>query len=168
MARTNKDRKFYIAVDGPSSNVPLACPNDMDRTAFEAIANWRQVGSVGSIGESGMSTNIVSYDTLDTDVTQKAKGISDAGSPTVEVARVPTDGGQIAMRAAAATNFNYAFRVEDSDAPSVGYTNSVYYNRGMVSGPTRPGGRAEDFILEVYTLALNQREVVVDPEAIGS
>lgn len=168
MALTNKDRKFYIAVDGAESNVPLACPNDMDRTAFEAITHWRQVGSVGSIGESGMSTNIVSYDTLDTDVTQKAKGISDAGSPTVEVARVPTDGGQIAMRAAAATNFNYAFRVEDADAPSAGYTNSVYYNRGMVAGPTRPGGRNEDFILEVFTLALNQREVVVDPELIGS
>src|SRR5690606_27926337 len=93
------------------------------------------------------------------------KGISNAGDPPIEVARNPTDLGQIALRAAAATKFNYAFKIEDNDAPSSSYTNSIYYNRGVVTGPTRPNGRNEDFILEVFTLGLNQREIVVDPAA---
>jgi len=156
MARTNKDRKAYICT-APQ-------PNVLDQAAFEALA-WVEIGNVGAIGESGTQTNVVSYDELATDVTQKGKGISNAGDPTIECARNPTDPGQVALRAAAKTNFNYAFKFEDKDAPDADHTNSIYYNRGLVTGPTRPNGRNEDFILEVFTMALNQREIVVDPQS---
>lgn len=164
MANTNKGRKFYIAVTTPGGSTPLACPSDLNQGQFEAL-NWTQVSNVGSIGESGMQTNLPTYDELSTEVMQKQKGISNAGDPPVEVARNPTDPGQVALRAAAATKFNYAFKTEDNDAPSSDYTNSIYYNRGVVTGPTRPNGRNEDFILEVFTLGLNQREIVVNPQA---
>ncbi|GGF24329.1 hypothetical protein GCM10011321_14630 [Youhaiella tibetensis] len=156
MARTNKDRRAYICTTPQ--------PNVLNQAAFEALA-WVEIGNVGAIGESGTQTNVVSYDELATDVTQKGKGISNAGDPTIECARNPTDPGQVALRAAAKTNFNYAFKFEDKDAPDADHTNSIYYNRGLVTGPTRPNGRNEDFILEVFTLALNQREIVVDPVA---
>lgn len=156
MANTNKDRKVYICVTPQ--------PNTLTQEQYEGL-DWVQIGNVGAVGEAGTQTNIVSYDELDTEVTQKGKGISNAGDPTIECARNPTDPGQIALRNAAKTNFIYAFKFEDKDAPSANYTNSVYYNRGLVTGPTRLNGRNEDFILEVFTLALNQREIVVDPEA---
>lgn len=157
MARTNKDRKVYIC------STPH--PTDLNQAAYEALT-WIEVSNVGAVGEAGTNTNIVSYDELSTDVTQKGKGISNAGDPTIECARNPTDAGQIALRAAAKTNFTYAFKFEDKDAPTANHTNSVYYNRGLVTGPTRPNGRNEDFILEVFTLALNQREIVVDPVSL--
>lgn len=167
MANTNRGRKVYIAVTAPGGTTPLACPSPLNQGQYEAL-DWTEVGNVGSVGESGMNENIVSYDELSTDVTQKQKGIANAGDPVIECARNPTDPGQIAMRAAAATRMIYAFKIEDADAPSVGYTNSIYYNRGVVAGPTRPGGRNEDFILENYTLGLVQREVVVDPAALSA
>ncbi|WP_018428217.1 hypothetical protein [Hoeflea sp. 108] len=157
MARTNKDRKVYICTTPQ--------PGDLNQAAYEALT-WVEVGNVGAVGEAGTNTNIVSYDELSTDVTQKGKGISNAGDPTIECARNPTDLGQQALRAAAKTNFTYAFKFEDKDAPTANHTNSVYYNRGLVTGPTRPNGRNEDFILEVFTLALNQREIVVDPVSL--
>lgn len=157
MARTNKDRKVYICTTPQ--------PGDLNQAAYEALT-WVEVSNVGAVGEAGTNTNIVSYDELSTDVTQKGKGISNAGDPTIECARNPTDAGQIALRAAAKTNFTYAFKFEDKDAPTANHTNSVYYNRGLVTGPTRPNGRNEDFILEVFTLALNQREIVVDPASL--
>lgn len=157
MARTNKDRKVYICTTPQ--------PGDLNQAAYEALT-WVEVSNVGAVGEAGTNTNIVSYDELSTDVTQKGKGISNAGDPTIECARNPTDAGQIALRAAAKTNFTYAFKFEDKDAPTANHTNSVYYNRGLVTGPTRPNGRNEDFILEVFTLALNQREIVVDPQSL--
>lgn len=163
MANTNRGRKVYIAVTTPDGTTPLACPTPLSKEDYEAL-NWQQIGNVGSVGESGMNENIVSYDELSTDVTQKLKGIANAGDPVIECARNPTDKGQIAMRAAAATRLVYAFKIEDADAPNVGYTNTVYYNRGVVAGPTRPNGRNEDFILENFTLGLVQREIVVDPE----
>lgn len=164
MANTNKGRKFYIAVTTPGGSTPAPQASDLSKGQYEAL-NWTEVSNVGSIGESGMQTNLPTYDELSTEVTQKQKGISNAGDPPVEVARNPTDPGQIALRAAAATKFQYAFKTEDNDAPSSNYTNSIYYNRGVVTGPTRPNGRNEDFILEVFTLGLNQREIVVDPAA---
>jgi hypothetical protein len=165
LANTNKGRRFYIAVTAPDGSTPSPQSSDLTQEQFEAL-NWQEVKNVGSIGESGTSTNVPTYDELGTEVTQKQKGISNAGDPTVECARNPTDKGQMAMRAAALTKLNYAYKTEDNDAPS-GYTNSIYYNRGLVTGPTRPNGRNEDFILEVFTLGLNQKEVVVDPEALS-
>ena len=166
MANTNRGRKVYIAVTSPGGTTPAPQPSVLNQGQYEAL-NWTEVGNVGSVGESGMNENIVSYDELSTDVTQKQKGIANAGDPVIECARNPTDGGQIAMRAAAATRMIYAFKIEDADAPSVGYTNTIYYNRGVVAGPTRPNGRNEDFILENYTLGLVQREIVVNPAALS-
>ena len=154
MAQTNKGRKFYVC--------ETAKPTDLNQTEYEALT-WVEVGNVGSVGETGTATNIVSYDELSTDVTQKQKGISNAGDPVVEVARNPTDVGQIAITAMAVTKLFYAFKTEDDDAPTAGDTNTIYYDRGVVTGPTRPGGRNEDFILENYTLGLVQTQITVAP-----
>lgn len=157
MANTQRDVEFYIC--------ETAKPDDLNQSQFEALV-WVQVGQVGMVGETGISTNILSYDTLDTEVTQKAKGISNAGDPQIEVARQYDDIGQIALRTAALTNFNFAFKIVRNDAPSGSFTDTVLYNRGLITGPTRPNGRNEDFDLEIYTLALQQREIVVDPETV--
>lgn len=140
-------------------------PADLDLAAFEALA-WVEVQNVGKVGEMGTKENIISYDTLDTEVTQKSKGIANAGDVEIEVARVFDDPGQVALRAAGATKYNYAFKFEMADGPSALYTNTIIYNRGVVTGPSRPNGGNEDFIKEVFTLGFNQREVVANPELI--
>lgn len=157
MAQTNKGRKFYFC------STPQ--PSALSQAQYEALT-WIPVANVGAVGETGMNTNIVSYDELSTDVTQKQKGISNAGDPDIECARNPTDPGQVALRAAAKTKFYYATKTEDEDAPDANFTNSIYYNRGLITGPKRPNGRNEDFILEVFTLGLIQQEIVVDPVAL--
>jgi hypothetical protein len=136
-------------------------PQNEDMTDHATLGfpslTYVQVKGVGSIGPRGVQTNAISYDTLDEDVTQKAKGITNAGDPEVEMRRIAADPGQIAMRAAGApgNKDNYAFRIVDQDG-------TIHYNRGLVMGPNRPGGRNEDFELEVYTLAMNQVEVTID------
>ena len=157
MANTNKGRKVYVCATAQSI--------DLDQGDYEGLT-WVQIGHVGSVGEMGTSDNVVNYDELETDVIQKAKGLSNAGDPQIEVARTPDDPGQIILNTIAGTNLDYAFKVEDNDGPA-GFTNTIYYNRGKVTGPSRPGGRAEDFNLQVYTLALNQREIVVAPAALS-
>src|SRR5690606_24198223 len=121
-AFTNAGGKFYIAVTTAGGTIPEARPSALSEAEYEAV-DWKEVGNGGSLPESGTQSNIVNYDTLGTTVTQKAKGVSDAGSGTLEVARNATDGGQIALRAAAATKFYYAFKVQLTDAPSSDYTN---------------------------------------------
>lgn len=157
-ANSNAGSILYFCVTPQNS--------DLAQADYEALT-WVQIKSLGNMGETGSKTNVLSYDTWDTTVIQKAKGLTDAGSPTLEFARIPTDPGQIALRAAAKTNQNYAFKVIRNDPATVGGVGTIIYNRGLVMGPTRPGGKNEDFDLEVFTLGLNQQEVVVNPLITG-
>lgn len=140
-----------------SSTTQAADLDDHATLGFPGLT-WIPVGSVGKYGETGINTNVLTYPTLDETVTQKAKGMTNAGDPQIECARVATDAGQVAMRAAGAPGVTapYAFRTVDQDG-------TIHYNRGLVMGPTRPGGGNEDFELEVFTLGLVQAEVVVNP-----
>ena len=112
-ANSNAGSKLFVSADPQ--------PADLTQAQYEALT-WVEVKLVGNHGETGSNTNILTYDTWDTDVIQKAKGITDAGSPAVECARVPTDPGQIILRAQALTNFNYAFRMDRNDPATVGGT----------------------------------------------
>ena len=155
---TNAGSKFYVCA------TPQA--TDLDASGFAALT-WVLVGGVGSVGETGDNTNVLSYDTWDDAVVQKAKGLTDAGSPEIEVARDPSDAGQDILRAAAQTNFYYAFKIESTDLPdsNTGAKPTIRYNRGLVAGPREPNGRNEDFDLEIFTLGLVQKQIKVDPVA---
>lgn len=160
-ANANAASKIYI------SSTSVADAN-LAQADYELLT-WVEIGSVGSRGEMGKNTNMISYNTWNTNVIQKAKGMTDAGTVELEVARIPTDAGQIILRAAAAVgnNNNYAFKELRSDGP-VGGVGTVIYNRGLVGGPKRPGGRNEDFDLEIFTLGFQQEEVVVAPSSAGT
>ena len=157
MADTLSGAKLYICAAAQNT--------DLNEAAFEALT-YVQIKGVGSHGETGTNTNVVSYDTWDTEFVQKAKGTSNAGDPEVELARIPADAGQVILRTAGDhfNKNNYAFKIELNDAPSGG-TPTTIFNRGMVAGPRIPFGRNEDFITEIYTLALQQQQIIVDAAA---
>lgn len=156
-ANTNSGSKLYIACDG--SDNPVAYNSDLNQTAYEAVTQWLEVSNVGNVGETGNNTNIATYDTWDKDVAQKAAGVTNAGDPEVEVARVSTDPGQIAMRNASTQANrvnNYAFKIVHLDG-------TIKYNRGLCLGPRNPNGRNEDFQLEIWVIACNQVQITVEP-----
>lgn len=159
-ANTNAASKIYVCATAQNT--------DLDQTGYEALT-WVEIKGIGNLGEAGTTTNILNYPTWSETVIQKAKGLSDAGSPTLEVARLPSDAGQDVLRTAAAVgnNNNYAFKILRSDG-TTSTNGTVIYNRGMVAGPTRPNGSNEDFDLEVFTLAFQQEEIIVDPLAGGT
>lgn len=153
MANANIGLNFYIS--------EIAAPTDLDLTGFEDIVDWLPVANVGNIGETGSQVNILSYPTMGSKVSLKSKGITNAGDPTLEVSYMSTDPGQIALRAAAQTRFNYAFKIEYDDKLTSSGTGTIEYNRGLVAGPVTPHGGVEDFILNIFTLALNQEQITV-------
>jgi hypothetical protein len=152
---TNAGGRFFVC-----STAQATAPAN---AAAYALLTWVKVSSVGSIGEMGVQTNILSYDTWDDDVTRKQKGMSNAGDPAIEVARIAGDPGQVILRNQAKTKLRYAFKIErDDDMGGAGDTGTTLYNWGLVTGPTRPMGRNEDFDLEVFTLGLMALETVVE------
>lgn len=159
-ANANAASKVFVSAS------PVADQNLL-QAEYEGLS-WVEVRGVGNVGQTGKTTNVLTYDTWSDSVVQKAKGMTDAGSPELEVARIPTDPGQLILRAAGAVgnNQNYAFKILRSDG-TTSTNGTVQYNRGLVMGPTRPNGRNEDFDLEVFTLAFQQEEIVVNPLASG-
>lgn len=155
MASTLKGRTLYVCTTPQ--------PDDLDLAAYKALT-YVKVNGVGSVGATGTSDNIVTYDEMDSDVLPKAKGISNAGDPQIEVSRRPSDAGQIAMRAAGVTKLTYAFKILDGDS-DVGIDPTTSFLRAVVGGPSKPNGRQESFNLEVYTLGVVQREIVLEPQA---
>ena len=85
-------------------------PDELDQTEYEGLT-WVKVGGVGSVGETGSSTNVLNYPTWDDAVIQKGKGLTNAGDPEIEVAYDPDDAGQEILRTAAGTKFYYALKV---------------------------------------------------------
>lgn len=160
MANTNAASKVYVC-DTPQNT-------DLTEADYKLL-NWTLIKGVGNLGETGKSTNVLTYNTWDTTVSDKAKGVTDAGSPTLEVARDPNDPGQEILRKAGAVGNNnrYAIRVVRADG-ELGGTGTVIYNRGIVTGPTRPNGGNEDFDLEVFTLGFVQEEIITPPTAGGN
>lgn len=128
---------------------------DLDLSGFEALT-YTQLPNIGTVGDTGITQNAVSYPTWDRQVLCKGKGQADAGDPTIEAQDVPSAGLDLFLAAAAFDNANaYAFRFEWPDG-------SVEYNRGLVMGPQRPKGGNEDFKRVVFTLGLLQPPEVAE------
>ena len=153
---THSNTKFFIG------NKPQNA--DLDLAAFKAIpdSDWTPVAKVGSIPERGINTNLLSYDTVNTLVSKKAKGITDAGDGTLEVARTKSDLGQQKLNAAGKPdNFNsYPIKYIKQDGV-------VEYGRCVIAGPNYPGGRNEDFDLANYALGF-QQTAVEDTVVVGT
>lgn len=153
MTNTNVGAELHIAVDG--ENNPVVQNSDLNLAAFQGLT-WLKIAAVGNLGETGSNVNVLTYDTWDTKVTQKAPGITNAGDPELEVGFNPSDPGQTALRVASLPENranNYAFK-------KVLQAGGARYYRGLVLGPRHPNGAPEDFDVEIFVLGLNQEEIV--------
>ncbi|MDP9809355.1 hypothetical protein J2W42_002203 [Rhizobium tibeticum] len=155
---TKKGSKVYVCATAQNA--------DLTAGTYAALA-WVQVGKVGNIGDFGSTSTTNTYNTLDEAVSQKQKGTANAGDPQIEVASVFDDAGQVILRdfGNPLNQDNMAIKIERNDGGE-GMTNTIFYSRGVVSGPLYPGGGSDDFELERFTIGLNQLPVRVDPADI--
>ena len=122
---------------------------DLDQLGFAGLT-YTTVTATGSAGDWSTTDNIINYDTLDEDVTQKQKGVKNAGDPQIECAYIANDPGQLAMVAAAAAVDAYAFRLTLANG-------DIWYARGIVGGGGLGGGGGrEDFVVRQFTIGLVQ------------
>ncbi len=155
---TKKGTKVYVCATAQNS--------DLISSTYAALT-WVQVGKVGNVEDFGADSTMNSYNTLDEAVTQKQKGTANAGDPQLEVASVAADAGQVILRTFGdpLNQDNMAIKIERNDG-GAGFTNTIFYSRGVVSGPLYPGGGSDDFELERFTIGLNQLPVRVNPVAV--
>ncbi|MCG8447864.1 MAG: hypothetical protein MI753_19360 [Hyphomicrobiales bacterium] len=123
--------------------------SDLNQAGFEGLS-YTKINSTGSAGDWSATDNIINYNTLDDDVSQKQKGVKNAGDPQIECAYISDDAGQLAMVAAAAAVDAYAFKLTLSSG-------DIWYARGIVGGGGLGGGGGrEDFVVRQFTIGLVQ------------
>jgi hypothetical protein len=101
-------------------------------TELEALTGWVAIGNVERIGARGATSASVTGNVITENLTRKAKGVRNNGNAQVVCFTDDADAGQVAMRAAEATNFKYAFKISPNDRPGPSGTDSIQYFRGLV------------------------------------
>lgn len=131
---------------------------------FEALAGWIKLGEIEDLGEIGDQSADVTFQALDNNRVRHLKGARDAGTMTVVVGADPTDPGQLAMRAAERTKFNYNFKIVYEDAADETYTDSVDYFRGLVMSARKNNGTSDNVARRTFPIGINSPVITVDSE----
>lgn len=122
---------------------------------YVALTPWVLIGEVENYGEFGDESSSVSFLSVGDARTRKLKGSRDAGTIALVCGRDPLDPGQLALRAAEKTKFEYAFKIVASDAPDEDFTDTTYYFGALVMSGRNNLGGADDVTKISFNLGIN-------------
>jgi hypothetical protein len=125
-----------------------------DITGLSALS-YTLVGKVESLGEIGPQAQDVTFIPLAGDAVQHLKGATDNGSTVVMCARDPLDTGQLALKAASETRYEYALKIVLADAADANDTDSTIYVRGPVMSARLSGLDANSVTKVAYGVGNN-------------
>lgn len=124
---------------------------------FQAIdeQDWVELGEVENLGEFGDQSQEITFESIGDSRTRRSKGSRDAGVMQIVVGADPQDPGQLAFEEAERTEFEYAIRIEENDAPTPDYSNSVSYFRGLVMSRRKNIGTNNNIVRRTFNVAIN-------------
>lgn len=137
-----------------------------DESDYSSLS-YTLIGEVESIGEFGDQASTINFTALEDARVRKRKGVRDAGDLSIVVANDPRNAGQLAMVAAEATEFTYAFKIVLADAPDANDTDSTFYFRGLVSSARLNVGAANEIITRTFNVLIDSAIVEVPSEAVS-
>lgn len=121
---------------------------------YEALT-WVEVKEVENLGEFGDESNAINFLSVGDARTRKLKGARDAGTLAITCGRDPFDAGQVALRAAEKTNFEYAFKIVAADAPDANDSDTAYYFGGLVMSARDNYGTADTVVTTTFNIGIN-------------
>lgn len=137
------------------STVFIGPVTDADDLAGLEGLTYVEIGSVESIGEFGPQAQDVAFTPLKGPSVQHLKGAIDNGMIPIVYAHDPLDAGQIALRTAQGTKFEYAIKIVLSDEADANDTPTTFYGRGPVFGNRMNVGGANDVRKRTSNVGLN-------------
>lgn len=110
---------------GTTFKVSAGVPATFDGSGYAALT-YTTVGEVTDLGEFGRMYNVVKHNPIGSRGTQKYKGSFDEGQISMKLGLDTDDAGQILMKAAAASDNNYAIKITTQNL-------DVYYFQAQVT-----------------------------------
>lgn len=128
---------------------------------YEGLA-YIEVGEIETFGEFGDQANDVTFTSMGDRRVRHFKGSFDAGQVQLGLGFDITDAGQAAVRAAMATDFDYAVKVTLSDeSDDSGAEPSTFYYRAKVMSWRINPQNADSVVRATVTLGINSEIVEV-------
>lgn len=149
--------KLYIG------NAVADTDDDLVDADFNA-QSWVEVGGITNLGEVGDQSELIQANLISLNRTKKAKGTANAGSMAIVAAADWANTGQLALRAAAKTDDNYAFRLVFNDSPPGG-VNSERKFIGLVMGSRYQFNEANNITNLMGAIEVNSNIVELDAHA---
>jgi len=137
------------------------------KAAFEGDT-YQEVGEVQNLGEFGDESSTVTFQSLGDSRVRNLKGAANAGVLALVVGRDPTDAGQVALRAAQKTRFEYNVKIVLADAEDEDHSDSVFYLRVLVMSDRRTAGSGDDVTTETFNLGINHEPLEITSELVSS
>lgn len=132
---------------GSTLSLSAALPATYDQAGYAALT-FTPVGEVTDIGEFGRQYNLVTHNTLADRRTVKRKGSFNDGTLTVQLARVPSDLGQIIITAAVDSDASIAVEVVLQDG-------TIFYTTAQVMSYTANIGNVDQITGSTVTLEID-------------
>lgn len=148
LAKTSAGTKLYVSA---------ALPATYDAAGYAALA-WTEIGEVITIPEFGKTFNLVTHNPLGDRKTYKRKGSYNQGSLATQVARAPSDAGQVLALAALEVDTAYAFKVDLNDGVT---TNTLQNFPGLVMSYTTNTGSVDQIRTASITIEIDGEVVEV-------
>lgn len=124
--------------------------------------SWTEIGWLETIGQFGDESTEITFEAIGESRVQKLKGTRNAGNMELVCGIDNSDPGQLALRAAEQTPFDYAFKVEFNDAPPGGTPSERYFIAKVMTARETLDG-ANNVVRLNATLAINSNIVAVAP-----
>ena len=131
---------------------------------YIALTPYVLVGEVESLGEFGDESASVDFAAIGDARVRKQKGARDAGVMELVCGEDPNDVGQLALIAAEATSFEYAFRLVANDDRTVGWSKSTFYFRGLVMSKRRNTGENDNIVRRTFNIGINSEILEIPSE----
>jgi hypothetical protein len=122
----------YFSSAGSTLAISAAAPASEDAAGYNALT-WTTIGEITELGELGATSNLITHNPVADKITRKLKGARNYGAMNLSMARDTSDAGQTLLRAAAASDNLYSFRLTLQNGYKMMF-------RGLVMGsPTSVG-----------------------------
>lgn len=138
--------------------------DELNQAAFDALT-FLDCGKIVEHGNLEVTENDVSQGYWGGGWLQHQKGQKDGGTTSITIGYDPDSTGADALDTAAATELNYAFKIDIGDNPG-GTTNTILYYRGLIALPSYQLGNNEAFLNKTFAMMLNQGVIQVDPTSV--
>ena len=146
--------KIYIGGTKSTQSADFTS-SDFSGETWTEIDGWEQCGAFGD------AASLISTDLINRSRTLKQKGVKNAGQMQNVFSIVNGDSGQAALKTAAKSEDNYAFKILWDDMPSGGSSGTIHYFVGLVMNFVNAGGGANTVRALNSTIEINSNIVEV-------